>query len=67
MELHSRATGIVVGGKRDEARGVWRKLHIKELHQFNSLPDIIKMIILYGWDGRYMWHAWGRRNLHAWF
>jgi hypothetical protein len=57
----------VSGCRRGEATGVWRKLHIKELQEFNSLQDTIKIIKSKGWDGRYMWHAWERRNLHVGF
>ena len=38
--FYSRALGTVMDRARDEARGVCRKVHIKELHEFNSLPDI---------------------------
>jgi hypothetical protein len=30
--------------KRDEVTGEWRKLHIGELHNLYSLPDIIRQI-----------------------
>jgi hypothetical protein len=30
--------------KRDEVTGDWRKLHIEELHNLYSSPNIIKMI-----------------------
>jgi hypothetical protein len=30
--------------KRDEISGGWRKLHNEELHNFYSLPHIIRMI-----------------------
>jgi hypothetical protein len=32
------------GPKRDEATGGWRKLHIENLHNFYSSPNIIRMI-----------------------
>jgi hypothetical protein len=32
------------GPKRDEITGGWRKLYNEELHNFNSLPNIIKII-----------------------
>jgi hypothetical protein len=36
--------GIIVGPKRDEVKGGWRKLHNKELHDLYSSPNIIRMI-----------------------
>jgi hypothetical protein len=30
--------------KKDEAAGGWRKLHLEELHNLYSSPDIIRMI-----------------------
>jgi hypothetical protein len=34
----------IFGPKRDEVTGGWRKLHNEELHNFYSLPTIIRMI-----------------------
>jgi hypothetical protein len=34
----------IIGPKRDEAKGGWRKLHNEELHNFYSSPSIIGMI-----------------------
>jgi hypothetical protein len=34
----------IFGPKRDELMGDWRKLHNKELHNFYSSPNIIRMI-----------------------
>jgi hypothetical protein len=34
----------IFGPKRDEVTGDWRKLHNKELHNFDSSPNIIRMI-----------------------
>jgi hypothetical protein len=31
--------------KRDEVTGEWRRLHIEELHDMYSSPNIIQMII----------------------
>jgi hypothetical protein len=30
--------------RRDEVRGGWRKLHNEELHDLNSVPNIIRVI-----------------------
>jgi hypothetical protein len=30
--------------KRDDIKGVWRKLHYEKLHNFYSSPNIIRMI-----------------------
>jgi hypothetical protein len=34
----------IFGLKRDEVMGDWRKLHNEELHNFYSLPNIIRML-----------------------
>jgi hypothetical protein len=34
----------ILGPKRDEVTGGWRKLHNEELHNLNSSPSIISMI-----------------------
>jgi hypothetical protein len=38
-----RVLGTIFGRKRDEVTGVWRKLHIEELHKLYSSPGIISM------------------------
>jgi hypothetical protein len=34
----------IFGAKMDEVTGGWRKLHIEELHNFYSSPNVIRMI-----------------------
>jgi hypothetical protein len=34
----------ILGPKRDEVMGEWRKLHNEELHNFYSSPDIIRQV-----------------------
>jgi hypothetical protein len=34
----------IVGPKRDEVTGEWRKLHSEELHKLYSSPDIIRQV-----------------------
>jgi hypothetical protein len=34
----------IFGPEGDEVTGRWRRLHNEELHNFYSLPDIIRMI-----------------------
>jgi hypothetical protein len=36
----------IFGQKRDEVRGVWRKLHNEELHNLYSSPSVIRLIKL---------------------
>jgi hypothetical protein len=36
----------IIGPKRDEVTGEWRKLHIEELHNLYSSPDIIRQVKL---------------------
>jgi hypothetical protein len=40
----NRVLRIIFGPKRDEVTGEWRKLHIEELHNFYSCPNIIRQI-----------------------
>jgi hypothetical protein len=39
-----RVPSRIIGPKRDEVRGGWRKLHNEELHNLYSSPSIIRMI-----------------------
>jgi hypothetical protein len=34
----------IVGPKRDEVTGEWRKLHNEELHDLYSSPNIVRVI-----------------------
>jgi hypothetical protein len=34
----------IIGPKRDEVKGDWRKLHSEEFHNLYSSPNIIRMI-----------------------
>jgi hypothetical protein len=34
----------IYGPKRDEVTGEWRKLHIEELNNLYSLPNIVRVI-----------------------
>jgi hypothetical protein len=42
--FENRILRRIFGPKRDEVTGEWRKLHDKELHNFESSPDIIRQI-----------------------
>jgi hypothetical protein len=42
--FENRTLRRIVGPKRDEVTGEWRKLHNEELHDLCSLPSIIRMI-----------------------
>jgi hypothetical protein len=53
----------VFGPKRDEVMGQWRKLHIEELHNMYSSPDIIRQIKSRRMRWGAMWHAWGRGEM----
>jgi hypothetical protein len=43
-EYRLRLFKKILGQKRDEVTGGWRKLHNEELHNLYSSPSIIRMI-----------------------
>jgi hypothetical protein len=42
--FENRLLRRVFGPKRDEVTGVWRKLHIEELNDLYSLPNIVRVV-----------------------
>jgi len=42
--FENRVLRKIFGPKRDEVKGEWRKLHIKELNDLYSSPNIVRMI-----------------------
>jgi hypothetical protein len=42
--FENRMLRRIVGSKRDEVTGAWRKLHNEELHNLHILPIVIRMI-----------------------
>jgi hypothetical protein len=42
--FENRVLRRILGPKRDEATGEWRRLHNEELHDLYSLPNIIRVI-----------------------
>jgi hypothetical protein len=42
--FENRVLRRILGPKRDEVTGDWRKLHDEELHNLYSSPNIIRMI-----------------------
>jgi hypothetical protein len=42
--FESRVLGKILGPRRDEVMGRWRKLHNKDLHDLYSTPSIIRII-----------------------
>jgi PAS domain-containing protein len=42
--FENRVLRRIFGPKRDEVTGQWRKLYIRESHDFYSSPDIIRRI-----------------------
>jgi hypothetical protein len=42
--FENRMLRRIIGPKRDDVTGGWRKLHNEELHNLYSSPDIIRMI-----------------------
>jgi len=54
----------ILGPKREEVKGGWRKLHNEELHDLYSLPNIIRVVNKGEGDLQGMWHALGRRETY---
>jgi hypothetical protein len=42
--FENRVLRRIIGPKRDEVTGEWRKLHNEELHNLYSSPDIIRQV-----------------------
>jgi hypothetical protein len=42
--FENRVLRRMLGPRRDEVTGEWRKLHREELHNLYSFPDIIRQI-----------------------
>jgi len=42
--FENRVLRRVVGSKRDEVTGEWRKLHNEELRDLYSLPNIVRVV-----------------------
>jgi hypothetical protein len=65
--LENRVLRRILGPKRDEMMGGWRKLHNEELHDLYSSPNIRVIRIMkwrrLKWAG--MWCKWGRRGKSA--
>jgi hypothetical protein len=62
--FEKRVLRRILGPKRDEATGGWRKLHNEELHKFHSSLSIIRIIKSrrMRWAG--MQREWGRRGIY---
>jgi hypothetical protein len=62
--FENRVLRRIIGPKRDEVTGEWRKLHYEELHILYSSPNIIRQIKS---GGRDTWYAWERRGMFTRF
>ena len=51
----------IFGPRRDEVTGEWRRLHMEELNDLYSSPNIVRVIKLRR-DGLGMWRVWVRRG-----
>jgi hypothetical protein len=63
--FESRVLRTILGPKRDEVTGGWRKLHNKELHNLYSSPSIIRIIKSrrMRWAG-HVARIWEKRNVY---
>jgi hypothetical protein len=63
----NRVLRRIFGPKRDEATEDWRRLHIEELNDLYSSPNIIRVIKSrrMGWAG--MQRGWRKREVHTGF
>jgi hypothetical protein len=61
--FENRVMRRILGPKRYEVTGEWRKLHNKQVHDLYSSPSIIRIMKLrrMRWAG--MEHEWGRREM----
>jgi hypothetical protein len=62
--FENRGLSRILGPKRDEVTGGWRKLHNQELHNFCPPPSTIRMIE--SWRMRWAGNVgrMGRRGIH---
>jgi hypothetical protein len=51
----------IFGPKRDEVTGEWRRLHIEELHNLYSSPDIIRQVKANEFGGAFGTHGRGEK------
>jgi hypothetical protein len=42
--FENRVLRRIVGPQREEVAGGWRRLHIEDLHNWHTSPNIIQMI-----------------------
>ena len=61
--FENRVFWRVFGPKRDEVTGEWRKLHIEELRDLYSFPDIVRVLKSRRKRRVGMWCVWGRGEL----
>jgi hypothetical protein len=67
--FEKRVLRKIFGPKRDEVTGEWRKLHIGEVHNLYSLPDIIRQIKSRGmrWAGHVARMGEGKKYTGFWW
>jgi hypothetical protein len=53
--FENRVLRTVLGPKRDEVTGEWRKLHNEELSDLYSLPNIVRVVKSKGM--KWAWHV----------
>jgi hypothetical protein len=60
--FENRVLRRILGPKRDEVTGEWRRLYNKELYALYSSLNIIRVIKSRRQDGQDMWHVWGEER-----
>ena len=63
--FENRVLRSILGPKRDDVTGEWRRLHNGELYDLYSLPNNIRVIKTITKNGRGIQHEWGREEMHT--
>ena len=65
--FENRVTGKIFGPLRERVKGGWGKSHAKELQVCSPQQILLGWSTLEEWDGRGIWHVWGREEVNTGF